>query len=104
HPFTFINNWLDVLVRVSGDAQHQKIRLLPTPCNMLCCSPPTGADSASLQVGLTPPYPVKKEIPEMNAELIRRYIRLLGIVYATIGTEGKLPKFSIRETPDVRFT
>ena len=65
--------------------------------------PPTGADSASLQVGLTPPYPVKKEIPEMNAELIRRYIRRLVIVYATMGTDGKLQKLSVRESPDVRF-
>jgi len=40
--------------------------------------PPTGADSASPQAGLTPPYPVKKEIPEMNAALIRRYIRSTG--------------------------
>ena len=65
--------------------------------------PPTGADSASLQVGLTPPYPVKTEIPEMNAELIRRYIRRLVIVYATMGTDGKLQKLSVRESPDVRF-
>src|SRR5438093_5131388 len=65
--------------------------------------PPTGADSASLQAGLTPPYPVKKEIPEMNAELIRRYIRRLVIVYATMRTDGKLQKLSVRESPDVRF-
>ena len=65
--------------------------------------PPAGADSASPQVGLTPPYPVKKEIPEMNAELIRRYIRRLVIVYATMGTDGKLQKLSVRESPDVRF-
>jgi hypothetical protein len=53
--------------------------------------PPSGADSA-LQAGLTPPYPVKKEIPEMDAELIRRYIRRLVIVYATMGTDGQLQK------------
>jgi len=33
---------------------------------------------------------VKKEIPEMNAELIRHYLRQLMIVYATMGTDGKL--------------
>ena len=65
--------------------------------------PPTGADSVSLQAGLTPPYPVKKEIPEMNAELIRRYMRRLVIVYATMGTDGKLQKLTVRESPDVRF-
>jgi len=65
--------------------------------------PPRGVDTASLQAGLTPPYPVKKEIPEMNAELIRRYIRRLVIVYATMGTDGKLQKLSVRESPDVRF-
>jgi hypothetical protein len=52
--------------------------------------PPAGLESASPQAGFTPPYPVKKEIPEMNAELIRRYLRQLVIVYATMGTDGKL--------------
>src|SRR5438034_10040226 len=65
--------------------------------------PPTGADSVSLQAGLTPPYPVKREIPEMNAELIRRYIRRMVIIYATMGRDGKLQKLSVRESPDVRF-
>jgi len=65
--------------------------------------PPSGGDSASAQAGFTPPYPVKKEIPEMNAELIRRYIRRLVIVYATMGTDGKLQKLTVRESPDVRF-
>ena len=63
--------------------------------------PPAGDDST--QAGFTPPYPVKKEIPEMNAELIRRYLRRMVIVYATMGTDGKLQKLSVRETPDVRF-
>ena len=39
----------------------------------------------------------------MNAELSRRYIRRLVIVYATMGTDGKLQKLSVRESPDVRF-
>src|SRR2546430_8563800 len=64
---------------------------------------PLRINQLTLQAGLTPPYPVKKEIPGMNAELIRRYIRRLVIVYATMGTDGKLQKFSIRESPDVRF-
>ena len=68
--------------------------------------PPRGVDTASLQAGLTPPYPVKKEIPEMNAELIRRYIRRLVIVYATMSTDGKLQKISVsqkrRPRPTIR--
>jgi len=53
--------------------------------------------------GIHVSVPGEKEIPEMNAELIRRYIRRMVIVYATMGTDGKLQKLSVRESPDVRF-
>jgi hypothetical protein len=53
--------------------------------------------------GLTPPFPLTKERPKLNSELIRTYLRNVIVVYAVMDTQGKLQRLSVRQTPDARF-
>ena len=55
------------------------------------------------QEGLTPPFPLTKEIPKLNSELIRTYLRNVIVVYAIMDTQGQLQHLSVRQTPDTRF-
>jgi len=56
-----------------------------------------------VQEGLAPPFPLTKEIPKLNSELIRTYLRNVIVVYAVMDTQGKLQRLSVRQTPDARF-
>ena len=53
--------------------------------------------------GLTPPFPLTKEIPKLNSELIRTYLRNVIVVYAIMDTEGQLQHLSVRQSPDARL-
>src|SRR5216683_472590 len=55
------------------------------------------------QEGLTPPFPLTKELPKLNSELIRTYLRNVIVVYAVMDTQGKLQRLSVRQSPDARF-
>ncbi len=56
-----------------------------------------------VQEGLTPPFPLTKELPKLNSELIRTYLRNVIVVYAVMDTQGKLQRLSVRQSPDARF-
>jgi hypothetical protein len=53
--------------------------------------------------GITPPFPLSKELPHLNSELIRTYLRNVIVVFAVMDTEGKLQRLSVLQTPDGRF-
>jgi hypothetical protein len=44
----------------------------------------SAAASNQLQEGLTPPFPLIKELPKLNSELIRTYLRNVIVVYAVM--------------------
>src|SRR5882724_11497337 len=60
-------------------------------------------DAGSSSEGITPPFPLAKELPRLNSELIRTYLRNVIVVFAVIDTEGKLQRLSVLQTPDGRF-
>jgi len=60
-------------------------------------------DAGSSSEGITPPFPLAKELPRLNSELIRTYLRNVIVVFAVIDTEGKLQRVSVLQTPDGRF-
>ena len=60
-------------------------------------------DASASSEGLTPPFPLAKEMPRLNSELIRTYLRNVIVVFAVMDTEGKLQRVSILQTPDNRF-
>jgi hypothetical protein len=53
--------------------------------------------------GITPPFPLSKELPHLNSELIRTYLRNVIVVFAVMDTEGRLQRLSVLQTPDRRF-
>ena len=60
-------------------------------------------DAGSYSEGITPPFPLAKELPRLNSELIRTYLRNVVVVFAVMDTEGKLQRLSVLQTPDGRF-
>ena len=62
-----------------------------------------GSPPPSGQEGITPPFPLIKELPKLNSELIRTYLRNVIVVFAIIDSEGKLQRVSVLQTPDTRF-
>jgi hypothetical protein len=54
--------------------------------------------------GISPPYPLTKELPGLNSELIRKYLRNVIVVYAVMDKAGKLHNLAVLQTPDARFT
>ncbi len=63
----------------------------------------SAAASNQIQEGLTPPFPLVKELPKLNSELIRTYLRNVIVVYAVMDVQGKLQSLSVRQSPDARF-
>ena len=54
-------------------------------------------------MAISPPFPIKKEVPPMNAELMRKYLDQVIAVYAVLNTEGRLERLAIKSSPDERF-
>ena len=52
---------------------------------------------------LTPPFPMTKELPRLNSELIRTYLRNVVVVYGVMDTQGGLQRLSVRQSPDERL-
>jgi hypothetical protein len=52
------------------------------------------------QQGLVLPFPAVKERPALPAELVRRYLRKMIIVFAVINIEGKMEQLLVKESPD----
>jgi len=63
----------------------------------------TEKDASASSEGLTPLFPLAKEMPRLNSELIRTYLRDVIVVFAAMDTEGKLQRVSILQTPDNRL-
>jgi len=61
------------------------------------------ADPSSALGGISPPFPLTKELPQLNSELIRKYLRNVIVVYALMDKEGKLHNLAVKQTPDGRF-
>ena len=62
------------------------------------------ADPNPPREGISPPFPLTKELPQLNSELIRKYLRNVIVVYALMDKEGKLHNLGVKQTPDARFT
>jgi hypothetical protein len=52
------------------------------------------------QQGLVLPFPAVKEQPVLPAELVRKYLGRMVIVYAIINIEGKMEQMSVKDSPD----
>ena len=61
----------------------------------------TDVPAGLAQQGLVLPFPVTKDPPVLPAEVVRKYLRRMMIVYAVVNTEGKLEQISVKESPDV---
>jgi hypothetical protein len=55
------------------------------------------------QQGLVLPFPVVKEKPVLPAELLRKYLRRLVIVYSIVNIDGKMEQMSVKESPDTQL-
>ncbi len=55
------------------------------------------------QQGLVLPFPTVKEAPKLPAELVRKYLRRMIVVYAIINIDGKLEQMSVKQSPDALF-
>jgi TonB family protein len=62
-----------------------------------------GDNASSASEGLTPPFPLTKEMPKLNSELIRTYLRNVVVVFAVMDTQGGLQRLSVRQSPDARL-
>ena len=54
--------------------------------------------------GLTPPFPLTREIPTLNPELVRTYLRYVIVVYAVMDERGQLQRMSVKQSPDKRLS
>lgn len=63
---------------------------------------PAGAsrNPGKSQEGLVLPFPIAKEPPALPAELVRKYVGRMIIVYAVINIEGKIEQTSVKDSPD----
>lgn len=62
-----------------------------------------GSRSGQNQLGLVPPFPVVKEIPQWPIGLAFRYLHRMVVVYAIINQEGKLESMRVMQTPNVEL-
>ena len=70
---------------------------------MLGCAQPRSREVQSGARGDHAPFPMNKELPGLNSELMRKYLREVIVVYAVMDTEGRLHDLAIKQTPDGRF-
>jgi hypothetical protein len=62
-----------------------------------------GESANSSSEGMTPPFPLTKEMPKLNSELIRTYLHNVIVVFAVMDTQGGLQRLSVRQSPDARL-
>jgi hypothetical protein len=46
------------------------------------------------------PFPVMKEQPALPADVVRRHLRQLVVVYGIINIDGKIEQMSVKQSPD----
>jgi hypothetical protein len=56
-----------------------------------------------VQEGLVLPFPMAKEQPALPAEVVRKFLRRLVIVYAVLNTDGKMEQMVVKQSPDARL-
>ncbi len=56
--------------------------------------------SSRRQQGLILPFPAEKERPAFPADVVRKYLNKMVIVYGIVTIEGKLEQVSIKDSPD----
>ena len=62
-------------------------------------SAPQGGASRSQQ-GVILPFPAEKERPAFPADVVRKYLNKVVIVYGVVNIEGKLEQVSVKDSPD----
>ena len=62
--------------------------------------PNSQAGSNRSQQGLILPFPAEKERPAFPADVVRKYLNKMVIVYGVVNIEGKLEQVSIKDSPD----
>ncbi|HUJ95859.1 MAG TPA: hypothetical protein VLW84_11385, partial [Terriglobales bacterium] len=60
----------------------------------------TGSDDGQLVA----PTPVMREWPQIPAELAKAYSQQQVVIYAVLGTDGKLTHISVKQTPDAQVS
>jgi Gram-negative bacterial TonB protein C-terminal len=55
------------------------------------------------QQGLVLPFPMVKEQPVLPAEVVKKYLRRLVIVYAVLNADGKMEQMVVKESPDAQL-
>ena len=55
------------------------------------------------QQGLVLPFPMAKEQPVLPADIVRKYLRRLVIVYAVLNTDGKMEQMVVKQSPDAQL-
>ncbi len=65
-------------------------------------SPPgqNGSGASPNKEGLILPFPAFKEKPAFPADVVRRYLRRMVIVFGVIDPEGKMAQIAVKESPD----
>ena len=58
------------------------------------------AGSSRSQQGLILPFPAEKERPAFPADVVRKYLNKMVIVFGVVNIEGKLEQVSIKDSPD----
>jgi hypothetical protein len=64
----------------------------------------TGASIGPNLKGLTPPYALVKQIPDLPAEVLRRYPQRVVVVCGIINSDGKMEQMLVVQSPDDRLT
>jgi hypothetical protein len=66
--------------------------------------PETSRDVVKLpsanQQGLILPFPINKVQPALSAEIVRKHLRRLVIVYAVLNVDGKMEQIAVKSSPD----
>jgi hypothetical protein len=62
-----------------------------------------GGTSSPSQEELRPPFPITRDAPRFNPELIRTYLHEVIVVFALMDTQGKLQRLAVKQSPDARF-
>jgi len=55
------------------------------------------------QQGLVLPFPMVKEQPVLSAEVVRKYLRRVVIVYAVLNADGKMEQMVVKQSPDAQL-
>jgi TonB family protein len=55
------------------------------------------------QQGFVLPFPMLKEQPVLPAEVVRKFLRRVVIVYAVLNTDGKMEQMVVKQSPNAQL-